>query len=391
MGYLKRVGDKKYRIMYDVVPTNGKKRQQKTETLVATTKKLAEAFLAKREAAVATGENVRTDPPSVAELIDIFMKQKRNNVAPKTAERYDQLFGTYIIPAFGHRKADELRQADLVGAYSKWSIEGRSGRPLSARSVRHVHDLLRNLLKWGVRMDYLDRNVASSLTTQDLPRAVKPAPRALDEEQVQLLLEAAKNPTPLAQKRGTVGAQSWFYPALVCSIFTGTRRGETLALRWADVDLVAKVATIRQSLCQLKAGLIFKEPKNGNVRTVNLPQPLVEVMERHRETQALERRLMGSAYQENGLIFASSIGEPIMPARYGDAVKDLMQRAQLPKTCLHDLRDTHASILAKRGVPLEVVSKRLGHSNIAITADRYLHIYQSRDAEAAEVLNDLRV
>jgi integrase len=53
------------------------------------------------------------------------------------------------------------------------------------------------------------------------------------------------------------------------------------------------------------------------------------------------------------------------------------------------LRDTHASLLAKRGVPLEVVSKRLGHSNISITANRYLHVYQSQDVAAASVLNDL--
>jgi integrase len=47
------------------------------------------------------------------------------------------------------------------------------------------------------------------------------------------------------------------------------------------------------------------------------------------------------------------------------------------------LRDTHASLLAKAGVPLEVVSKRLGHLNIAITAERYLDVYSDRDVAAA--------
>jgi integrase len=56
---------------------------------------------------------------------------------------------------------------------------------------------------------------------------------------------------------------------------------------------------------------------------------------------------------------------------------------------LHDLRDTHASLLAANGVPLEVVSRRLGHANIAITAERYLHVYRDRDAKAASAFEQL--
>ena len=56
---------------------------------------------------------------------------------------------------------------------------------------------------------------------------------------------------------------------------------------------------------------------------------------------------------------------------------------------LHDVRDTHASLLAKNGVPLEVVSKRLGHSSIGVTAERYLHVDSDRDAAAANVLDTL--
>jgi integrase len=56
---------------------------------------------------------------------------------------------------------------------------------------------------------------------------------------------------------------------------------------------------------------------------------------------------------------------------------------------LHDLRDTHASLLAKAGVPIEVVSKRLGHSNIAITVDRYLVVYRDRDEAAAAAFEQL--
>jgi integrase len=55
----------------------------------------------------------------------------------------------------------------------------------------------------------------------------------------------------------------------------------------------------------------------------------------------------------------------------------------------HDLRDTHASLLAKAGVPIEVVSKRLGHSTIGLTVDRYVTIYRERDVAAAQAFEQL--
>jgi|HubBroStandDraft_6_1064221.scaffolds.fasta_scaffold350896_2 integrase len=80
---------------------------------------------------------------------------------------------------------------------------------------------------------------------------------------------------------------------------------------------------------------------------------------------------------------------PVPPWTFTASFSYLVERAKVPYIRLHDLRDTHASLLAKHGVPLEVVSNRLGHSAIGITADRYLHIYRSRDAQAAAVFEKI--
>ena len=62
---------------------------------------------------------------------------------------------------------------------------------------------------------------------------------------------------------------------------------------------------------------------------------------------------------------------------------DCIKRAGVTPITMHELRDTHASRCAQAGVPIEVVSQRLGHASIGITVERYLHVYKSRDAEAA--------
>ncbi len=83
-------------------------------------------------------------------------------------------------------------------------------------------------------------------------------------------------------------------------------------------------------------------------------------------------------------MFVEANGEIVKPWNFGAALKDLVERAGVTATNLHDLRDTHASLLAESGVPPEVISRRLGHSSIAIMIDRYMHVTKQRDADAAD-------
>ncbi|MGB8203492.1 MAG: hypothetical protein WCE83_02330 [Candidatus Baltobacteraceae bacterium] len=77
MARLERVGEKKYRIVYDVPPTNGRVRQQKTETLEGVTKGEAQAILAKRKEAAAKCERVADASITVSELFEKFMGTRR--------------------------------------------------------------------------------------------------------------------------------------------------------------------------------------------------------------------------------------------------------------------------------------------------------------------------
>jgi integrase len=135
--------------------------------------------------------------------------------------------------------------------------------------------------------------------------------------------------------------------------------------------------------------LFFKEPKNGKARKVILGAELAATLRSHRAAQAKEKLALGPGYQDNDLVFALPSGEPVAPWNFGAAFKDLVERASVTCVTLHDLRDTHASLLAKAGVPIEVVSSRLGHSSIGITVDRYLTVYTDRDAAAASAFERL--
>jgi integrase len=390
LGYIhgiKRLADKKYRIVYDVPPSGGRPRHQKRETLVGVTKKQAAAARAKRIEEVATGKYVKDDDMTLSALFEKFMAQKKSaGLESTTLARYQNIFDCHLIPAFGKLKVKELKQSHLVKQYLSWKEKGSRERPISARTIRHAHETLRNALGYAVRMEYVSRNVASLVSGNDLPKAVKPKPKALSETELLKLLAEAKNPSSRSKKRGYLSSQPWFYPAVFFASYTGCRRGEILAVLWSDVDLEGKTVTIARSLTERMA---FKAPKNDRVRTLAMSEALCVVLRSHKASQAKEKLFLGGAYEDTDLVFAHADGSPIDPWNFGRAVRDCIARSGVASITLHGLRDTHASLLAKAGVPLEVVSKRLGHSNIAITAERYLDVYSDRDVAAATAFDRL--
>lgn len=386
MGCLKRIGDKKYRIVYDL-PSNGK-RKQKTETLNGVTRPEAEAILAKRKAQVSSADYA-FEEITISTLFVRFMQSRETaQCSPKTLERYGTLYASYIEPAFRSMLLKDLQPHHLVTAYGQWLKKGKGGKPLSPRTVRHIHNLVRGMLGYAVRKDLVARNVAM-LVTEDLPKATKPDSVALTESELNQLLACAEKPSAWAKERGVISAQPWFAPAVWFAAFTGARRGETLSVRWSDLDLLKGTVNICRSLTETKSGLIFKAPKSGKSRLITISQSLVDVLLCHRALQEVERTTFGQTYQDQDLVFAKPDGTPVLPWSFTASFRYLVERAGVQRIRLHDLRDTHASLLAKAGVPIEVISKRLGHSDISITAERYLHIYMDRDAEAAGAFDRL--
>jgi integrase len=334
------------------------------------------------------------DEVTVSELYEQFIARRllqceEGKFSPITLKRYRQIFQRYIQPAFGRTRVRDLKRGDVTDAYDRWLRFGCRGRRVCARTVLHAHDLLRAILNWGVKRELATRNVAALLTSDELPRALKPTTKALSEAELQTLLSAAQEPTKRARSRGTVSSQPWFYPAHAFAAYTGCRRGETLAIRWCDVDFEAATATICRSIAEPGDKLVFKSPKNGKTRTIVIPPTLVNILTVHRDVQNAERREMRGSYTDHGLVFALADGSPVLPSAFGAAFKRLVRRCGVTDITLHDLRDTHASLLAKAGVPIEVVSQRLGHCGIGITVDRYLHVYRERDAHAAAAFEKL--
>lgn len=181
----------------------------------------------------------------------------------------------------------------------------------------------------------------------------------------------------LEQTRDDQHANLW-----AVALGTGMRRGELLGLRWRDVDLDDRLVTVTGALTEHRGQVQRAATKTSRVRRLYIDDRTAGALVR-------ERRARGptpaTARDRADLVFTDADGGPLSPQRTTHRFRRLVRRLEaVPPIRLHDVRHTHATLLLAAGVPIKVVSERLGHATIAMTLDVYAHVLPAMDREAAE-------
>ena len=122
-------------------------------------------------------------------------------------------------------------------------------------------------------------------------------------------------------------------------------------------------------------------------RRVRVDAATLAVLEQHRGAQELERALAGDAYEDRDLVFCDELGRPVSPGVLTKAFAELRTAAGIRPGRLHDLRHTAATHLLTAGVPVHIVSARLGHASPTITLNTYAHVLPTSDERAARVMS----
>jgi integrase len=372
-GHIRRRSEHSWELKFDVGadPITGKRRIRYSN--FKGTKREAEIELAKLVAANAAGEGVDPSRATIAEFVNRWEQDwAASNVGPKSLERYRQLLLLYVKPNIGSVRIQKLRPVHLNELYGKLLRGGgKDGRPLSPRTVGHVHRVLHRLLghatTWGV-------------TTQNVAAAVSP-PRVPDESEVQILSEE-QIATILHALEGRT-----LRPIVAFLLGTGARRGEALALRWKDLDLATGTVRIERSLEQTKSGLRFKSPKTKNGRrNVSISPWLFAELRAHRARQQERRLSLGQGRApDDSLVFARWDGSTRSP--HWLTQKWALKMGALKIDCtLHGLRHTHVSQLIAAGMDVLTISRRIGHASPTITLGVYGHLFSNTDSRAAEIM-----
>jgi integrase len=292
-------------------------------------------------------------------------------VRATTLHSYRTNLERYVLPRVGQVMLQRLTPAHLNSLYGALQATGgRDGGPLSARTVQAVHMTVRKALGDAARWGLVARNVAQ---LADPPSPKRADMRTWTAAQLRAFLEHVESERLAAL---------WMLAAS-----TGMRRGEVLGVRWVDVDLDLARIAVRQTLVLAGRQVVVSEPKTSRGRrSIALDPRTVAALRAWKAAQAAERLAWGPSWVDSGLVFTREDGTPIHPEWLSDAFEWRVRAAGLPRLRFHDLRHTHASLGLAAGVPVKVMSERLGHATSSFTADAYQHVTPALEEQAASTV-----
>jgi integrase len=143
--------------------------------------------------------------------------------------------------------------------------------------------------------------------------------------------------------------------------------------------------TIRSTRIRYANRVDTSKPKTarGN-RTISIGPATVAALKSWRRTQTEERLVMGMGWQNDaGLVVTVADGSAPNPEAVSNVFHKLARRAGLRPIRLHDLRHSYATAALAAGVPVKVVSQRIGHADISVTLKVYAHVMRGDDEDAA--------
>jgi integrase len=304
---------------------------------------------------------------TLGEYLQTWLQSSKGSVRPKTWHQYEGIIRNHLAPHLGKTRLSELQPYMIQQTYAALREAGHS-----QRNVQLVHSVLHRSLVIAQRQGLIGRNPVDAI---EPPRVSHKEMRILDDNQARQLIITAQGSRD----------EAIYHLALT----TGLRQGELLGLNWRDIDWSANTLQVKRQLQRIpQEGLCFGEPKTrAGRRMIQLGEATMRLLAAHRQRQDQEK--MNSDWPENDLVFPSTIGTPMEPRNLYRRYKTLLKKAGLPDIRFHDLRHTAATLMLLNGIPLLVVSRRLGHSKPSVTLDIYGHAMPGMQDEAAALMDEM--
>ncbi len=373
-GYVVAKGRRFYAVVYDGIDPITGREQRRWHAAVAD--RIVAERLASQLAAQAERRDRERGLSLARYLLEQWLPAKRVSLRPSTWDGYRHKIELHIVPHIGHVPLRRLRVEHVEALYAELLSSGRADRAggLDPKSVLEVHVILRKALADATRKGLVVRNVADGA---EAPKRRRPkrVVRAWTAQQLQAFLDAAR--------------QQRLFAAFWLAATTGMRRSELLGLRWEDLDTTSGRLSVHRALVSVAYELHESHGKTNSARRcIDLDPTTIDVLARWRERlgRELDRPVSLDDY-----LFPTVEGRPTHPDLFAQAFNRLVGTLDVPRLRLHDLRHTHATLLLKAGVPIKVVSERLGHATPGFTMATYQHVLPGMQAEAARTFEALFV
>ena len=298
------------------------------------------------------------------ELYKEFMMNKKQKLKYQSYMSLENRYKNHIIPYFKDYKISKIDQK----VYMNWK-EKILEKNLSYKYNSNLHGCMVAILNYAMDFYGLEKNIASKLGNFPKKEYIKKVDFWTFEEFNQFI--------KFVDDKEYMTLYSTLY-------YTGMRLGECLALNWNDIS--KNTINVRKTISKTKNNgeYIFNTPKTRNSnRLIQLDDITMQLLD---ELKEYYKTFVG--YEEECFVFGGL--NPLTPSTIGRRKDEYCKIAKVKRIKIHDLRHSHATLLLSKGVPITVISKRLGHADLTMTLNTYSHLVPEDENKAVSLLNNIR-
>jgi len=374
--YKKKNGSIVYRasVYLGVDKLTGKKART---TVTANTKKGIKVKA--REAVNAFASNGYTvkDKPTITtykELVALWWESYKNTIKPNSQQSMEGIVRLHILPVFGDYKLDKLTTPVIQQQVNKWADKANKGEKGAYANYSFLNNINRRILQYGVTMQAIQHNPARDVIIPRKQQNKEHKVKFFSNQELKQFLDYLDN-LDLSSYENLFDYV--LYKTLLAS---GCRIGEALALEWSDIDLKKGIISISKTLNRYQE---TNTPKSkAGLREIDIDKDTVSLLKQYKKRQQVQSWQLG---RSEGIVFTPFTTKYAYACLLRKRLQGHFKSAGVPDISFHGFRHTHATIMLYAGIEAKDLQYRLGHSNISMTLNTYVHATKEGAKKAVSI------
>lgn len=291
---------------------------------------------------------------------------KKKTVRPNTVRNYSERYERNIKNVIGNKLLTEVKPIHCQKIFSDMVDEG-----YKTTTIYQTRIALYNMLEFAKENEVIITNPCKKSVKSDIG---KPSDKkeALTIDDQRCFLAAAKG-------------QSYEYQYRF-ALQTGLRTGELVGLKWEDINFERKTLTIERSMeFRYKVGewRVGPPKSKSGYRTIPLTDEAICILKAQKEKN---RKIKVIDKEWADTVFLCRKGQPVKNSTYDTALFKICDKAGIKRFSMHVLRHTFATRCIEGGMMPKTLQKILGHSNIGITMNLYVHITEEEKQKEIDLV-----
>lgn len=310
------------------------------------------------------------------ELFNEYILVKKNEIRESSLDKTKRIFEYHVFPILENVKLKKL----TLPVLQKWKLSVNE-KELALRTRRNIFSEFRALLNYAVKMEYIMSNPLVKLGNFKDSSEMKKDMLFYTPDEFKAFISMAKAAAKKEELKNNY--YEWnFYVFFSIAFYTGLRKGEIHALQWSDID--NGYLSVKRSITQKIKGEDRETlPKNrSSIRILQLPNQLIKILNEHKY-----RCKNIAGFSEKYKICGGDRSLRDTTIQHRNQTYSML--ANVKTIRIHDFRHFHASLLANEGINIQEIARRLGHSKIEITWNKYSHLYPREEERAVKVLEKI--